>query len=220
MKSFLAAILVSAALASGASAATVSTVGEFNSKLPVGAGAPQLESFDGFSTEISLVGTKDFGAFTTTLNATNPSAGFNTVRTGGDYNSSGLSGPHLHIGLLNDDSFTITFKSAIVAFGALFAGVNNGDERSELFIDGMRYDEWLGITNGTSIDGETRFFGVVRNASFKTITFQGRPPSEGFGLDELRWAYAPVPVPVPASGVLLMGAMVVAGWFGRRRARA
>ena len=224
MKSFLAAILVSAALASGASAATIKTVfSEFESA----SGALDLENFEDNALG-SLNSSRDFDGFSTTLDS-NVGFPFNRVRDGGVLNAAGLSGRNLHVGLKLDETFTMVFNSAIYSFGALFAGVNNGTllgPRSTISINfengtSLEYgatNGWLTQTN----DFTARFWGFVSASPFSSVTFKGLARSEGFGIDNVQWASAPppTPVPVPASGVLLMGAMVVAGWFGRRRARA
>ena len=225
MKSFIAAILFSAICASGASAATFTVEADFNTAVSTALGTLQSQGFDGFSTtapDNSLAGSRDFGGFTTSLNSVVTSDDFNTVRVGGMFNSNGLSGNHLHIGLLENETFTITFKSAVIAFGALFAGVNNGlVARSDLWIDNVQSGTWLGATEDNEFGGLTRFFGIVqKDTPFTSITFRGLALTEGFGIDNVQWAAAPVPVPVPASGILLMGAMFVAGLVGRRRARA
>lgn len=230
MKSFLAALFVSAALTGTASAATTvySTETAFATAVGMAAGGPlQTEDFSGepvTSPDNSLAGTRDFGGFTTTLVGT-VDGEFNTVRSGGVFNSTGLFGEHLHVALAGRrHTLTITFKSAVIAFGGLFAGVNDGGIRSRLLIDGVLFDEWLGRTRQTNVGGLTRFFGIVSSTPFTQITFRGRVAAdgfgEGFGIDNVQWAAAPTPVPVPASGLLLMGAMLVAGVFGRRRARA
>lgn len=226
MKSFLAAILVSAVLASGASAATFTDEALFDAEVASLMLVQQSENFDGELAKGASLGgptPRSFDGFTTSLNSP-LGLGYNVVRTGGLFNSDGLDGEHLYVGLLGGNTFTITFNSAVRAFGAMFAGVNNGmfgTLRSELLVDGAEA-EWLGRTANTEEGRTARFFGFVSDTSFTEITFRGFPRTEAFGMDNLRWASAPppTPVPVPASGVLLMGAMVVAGWFGRRRARA
>lgn len=133
------------------------------------------------------------------------------------------------MGLTLNETFTMVFDSAIYSFGALFAGVNNGtvgNPRSTVsfnFSDGTTLE--YGAENGwlTQTDDFTaRFWGFISESPFSSVTFRGLGRSEGFGIDNVQWSSArpPTPVPVPASGLLLMGAMVVAGFFGRRRARA
>lgn len=227
MKSFLAAILVSAALASGASAATTywDNPTDFANAVIAASGTLQTEDFTG-ETLRSINPPQDFGGFTTSLTSSvvgniGVQDSFNVLRVGGTFNSTGMNGEHLHIGLADQETFSITFKSAVIAFGGLFAGVNNGlgGIRSEFLVDGV-LSNWLGQTEENEVGGITRFFGFVSTTPFSTITVRGLALSEGFGIDNVQWASAPVPVPVPASGLLLMGAMVVAGLFGRRRARA
>ncbi|MCZ8154107.1 MAG: hypothetical protein O9292_17140 [Rhodobacteraceae bacterium] len=223
MKSFIAAFVVSAALTVSASAATTSFTDA--TAFALAAGTLQVETFAG-ETARSLAGTpslpsQDFGAFTTTLDS-DVGGPFNVVMTSGGVNALGLTNENLQVGLLGGDTFTIKFKTAVIAFGGMFAGVNNGLTgrlRSELLVGGV-LSEWLGRTNNTNAGLTARFFGIVSSTPFTEVTFRGLPRSEGFGMDDLRWASAPTPVPLPASGLLLMGAMLAAGLFGRRRARA
>lgn len=218
MKSFIAAFLISAALTAPASAAITHYTDA--TAFATAAGTLQVEDFSGEAAR-SLAGTQDFGAFTTTLDS-GIGGPFNQVVTSGGVNGLGLTDENLQVGLLGGDTFTITFKSAVVAFGGMFAGVNNGMRgrlRSELLVNGMLSD-WLGRTDNSTAGLTARFFGFTSTTPFTEITFRGLPRSEGFGIDNLRWVSAPTPVPLPASGVLLLGAMLAAGLFGRRRARA
>ncbi|MCZ8335780.1 MAG: hypothetical protein O9328_16090 [Rhodobacteraceae bacterium] len=218
MKSFIAAFVVSAALTVSASAATTSYTDA--TAFATAAGMLQVETFAG-ETARSLAGTQDFGAFTTTLDS-DVGGPFNVVRTSGGVNALGLTNENLQVGLLGGDTLTIKFKTAVIAFGGMFAGVNNGLTgrlRSELLVGGV-LSEWLERSSNTNAGLTARFFGIVSSTPFTEVTFRGLPRSEGFGMDDLRWASAPTPVPLPASGLLLMGAMLAAGLFGRRRARA
>ncbi|MBD1203953.1 MAG: VPLPA-CTERM sorting domain-containing protein [Rhodobacteraceae bacterium] len=218
MKSFIAAFVVSAALTVSASAATTSYTDA--TAFATAAGTLQVETFAG-ETARSLAGTQDFGAFTTTLDS-DVGGPFNVVMTSGGVNALGLTNENLQVGLLGGDTLTIKFKTAVIAFGGMFAGVNNGLTgrlRSEFLVGGV-LSEWLGRTNNSDAGLTARFFGIVSSTPFTEVTFRGLPRSEGFGMDDLRWASAPTPVPLPASGLLLMGAMLAAGLFGRRRARA
>jgi hypothetical protein len=218
MKSFIAAFVVSAALTVSASAATTSYTDA--TAFATAAGMLQVETFAG-ETARSLAGTQDFGAFTTTLGS-DVGGPFNVVRTSGGVNALGLTNENLQVGLLGGDTLTIKFKTAVIAFGGMFAGVNNGLTgrlRSELLVGGV-LSEWLERSSNTNAGLTARFFGIVSSTPFTEVTFRGLPRSEGFGMDDLRWASAPTPVPLPASGLLLMGAMLAAGLFGRRRARA
>jgi hypothetical protein len=218
MKSFIAAFVVSAALTVSASAATTSYTDA--TAFATAAGTLQVETFAG-ETARSLAGTQDFGAFTTTLDS-DVGGPFNVVRTSGGVNALGLTNENLQVGLLGGDTLTIKFKTAVIAFGGMFAGVNNGLTgrlRSELLVGGV-LSEWLERSSNTNAGLTARFFGIVSSTPFTEVTFRGLPRSEGFGMDDLRWASAPTPVPLPASGLLLMGAMLAAGLFGRRRARA
>lgn len=229
MKSFFAAILLSAVLSVPALAAPVTHTSVASFDIEVGSTPLQTEGFTGATLGGSVVGS--FGGvdgFTTSLALnTRTLPGFNIVRTGGLFNSGGMNGRHLYVGMLGGDSFTITFDTAVTAFGAMFAGVNNAVRRlpnalrSELYIDGVK-STWLDITADNEDGRFARFFGITSSTAFSKIEFRGLPATEAFGLDDVRWARAaqPTPVPLPASGVLLLGAMLAAGLFGRRRARA
>lgn len=224
MKSLLAALLVSAALASGASAAT--TIFTDSVAFSGASSALQTEDFENNAIG-SINPTRDFDGFTTNLTSS-IGGPFNRVRDGGVVNVAGLSGRNLHVGLIGGETLTLNFGTAY-SFGALFAGVNNGvlgAARSTIsvnFVGGGSsvFDAdsgWLAKSN----DLAARFWGFVSTSPFSSVTFTGLQRSEGFGMDNVQWASAPppTPVPVPASGLLLMGAMMVAGFVARRRARA
>lgn len=225
MKSFIAALFLSAALTGTASAATktFTSADLFSSKSAL----LQTEDFSGLIPDTLVGKPLKFKGVTASVN-TSVGFPFNRLRSGGALNREGLEGNNLHIGLLEGKQFTISFDTAVHSFGAMFAGVNNGEggdlrstftvryaDGTERLFTGM--NGWLSQTDNMA----ARFFGIVSTSAFSSVTITGLKRSEGFGMDDMRWASGPpvTPVPVPASGLLLMGAMVVAGLFGRRRAR-
>lgn len=211
MKSFFAAAFFGLLMAGAGSAATTSYTNA--TAFAAAAGTLQLENFRGEVRGSSLAGTRDFGGFTTTLNSSVTDPAFNVVGGPSSLNSAGLPGTNLQIGLLEGETFTFTFDSAITAFGALFANVNDFFPRSTF--SGGGTTDWLPVVNRFG----ARFFGIVSDTPFTTVTITGGLFTEGFGIDNVRWAAAPVPtpVPLPASGILLLGAVLAVGAIGRRR---
>lgn len=215
MKSFIVAAFFGLFAAAPVAAATTSYTNA--TAFAAAAGTLQLETFAGEARGSSLAGTRDWGGFTTTLNSTVTDPRFNIVGGPSSLNSSGLTGTNLQVGLRQGETFTFTFASAITAFGALFANVNDFALRSSF--SGGGTTDWLPVVNGFG----AQFFGIVSDTPFTTVTITGasRLFAEGFGVDNVRWALAPpTPIPLPASGVLLLGALLAAGAMGRRRARA
>lgn len=213
MKSFIVAAFLGLFAAAPVAAATTSYTNA--TAFAAAAGTLQVENFAGEVRGSSLAGTRDWGGFTTTLNSELTGPLFNVVGGPASLNAAGLTGTNLQVGLLQGETFTFTFASAITAFGALFANVNDFGLRSSF--SGGGSTDWLPAVNRFG----ARFFGIVSDTPFTTVTITGGLFSEGFGIDNVRWALAPpTPVPLPASGVLLLGALLAAGAIGRRRARA
>jgi hypothetical protein len=189
----------------------------------------ELEDFSSAITGTDLRTNTNFGAFSAIANSTVGTVRgvrFNYVGSPGA-NRRGMDGNNLQVGLRLGETFRIVFDRPIIAFGATFANVNDASrpggrfvgERSSFSAAGTT--DWLEAVTGNS----ARFFGIFSTVGFREITFTGLRETEGFGIDNVRWAYAPpppppTPVPLPASGVLLAGAMLAAGYFGRRKARA
>ena len=204
-KAFLGALLASAAFLGAAHATTTSYTDA--AAFALASGPLSSEDFSGYATGTSLLGTVDFGAFTTSSTAGFGSP-YNVIENPG-INPNGMTGNNMQIGLLSGQSFTITFATAITAFGAIFGNVNDDAARSSF--SGGGTTDWLAVISGNS----GRFFGIVSDTAFTSVTFTGLSSSEGFGIDDMRWASVPT-VPVPASGLLLAGG-VLAGWVARRR---
>lgn len=217
MKPLVLALFLGVALGAPVRAAPQSY--EDEAAFATAAGLLSVEDFSGRTVGSSLAGTVDFGGFTTTLVSTVGGPFFNVVGTGPSLpyglNALGLSGTNLQVGLRRGETFTFTFATAITAFGATFAGVNDFVRRSGFSAAGST--DWLGVVQ----DWNARFFGVVSDTPFTTVTITGGPFSEGFGIDNVRWASAPIPtpVPLPASGLLLLAGVAAVGLLGRRRAR-
>lgn len=220
MKSFLIAAVLGLFLAGPGSAATAKFT-DFDD-FQAAAGTLQGEGFGSFTRGMSLAGTQNFGPFTTTLKSVITDSRFNVVGGPDSLNRHGMTGTNLQVGLLGGETFTFTFKTAITAFGASFANVN--DRRLRSFFSYGEEDamedvgDWLPVVRRLG----TRFFGIVSDTPFDTVTITGGLFSEGLGIDNLVWAEArtPTPVPLPASAVLLLAAVLAMGAIGRRRARA
>ncbi|NBZ89872.1 PEP-CTERM sorting domain-containing protein [Stagnihabitans tardus] len=208
-KTLMSCLAIAASFAAGASQAATTS---FTDELLFGlaAGSLTTETFSGATLGTSLHGTVDFGPFSTTLNSTVTGSGFNVIANPG-LNAVGMNGTNLQFGLLDGETLTITFDTAITAFGAIFAAVNNDNTQRSTFSGGGTTD-WLPTTPGAF----SSFFGIVSDTAFTSITITGLAPSEGFGIDDLRFASA-TPVPVPASGLLLAGVALAGGWMARRR---
>lgn len=226
IKRLLSILFVSCALTTGAFAATTSYT-SFETFVDDVTAPLEIEDFTSSVTGTSLLTNQDFGAFSAIANSTVDTVRgtqFNYIGNRGA-NRRGMTGNNLQVGLREGETFKIVFDRPIIAFGADFANVNDASPNNGRYkgirssFSGGGTTDWLEAVVG----GSARFFGIFATESFTEITITGLRETEGFGIDNMRWAYAPpppTPVPLPASGVLLAGAVLAAGVFGRRKARA
>lgn len=208
-KALISSLALATSLVAGAAqAATTSFTNEL--LFAQAAGNLTTEDFSAATVGTSLIGTVDFGPFSTIVNSTVTGNGFNVIADPG-VNAGGMVGRNLQFGLLDGETVTIVFDQAITAFGAMFAAINDLNRARSTFSGGGTTD-WLAPVSGAG----GRFFGIVSDTAFTSVTITGLSNSEGFGLDNLRYGTA-TPVPVPASGLLLGGMALLGGWMARRR---
>ncbi|MEO1659009.1 MAG: VPLPA-CTERM sorting domain-containing protein [Pseudomonadota bacterium] len=112
----------------------------------------------------------------------------------------------------SDDVFTITLPTAVNAFGASFAALNDLERRTDLVVNGESIIMPV-LSGGTSIS----FFGVTSDVAFTSVSFILVGRTDGFLVDNVYFGEVD-PVPVPAAGLLMAGAF--AGLAGLRRRKA
>lgn len=195
-------VAVAFVLVAGSTLPSTAAVVEFTTRADfvAAAGASTTETFDSiapdtqFRTQAVDVGTfaiAGFGPNQASWNAINPTpAPGNTI-----YNVNGSS---FIVGATDvDTGFSITFDSAITAFGADFRGLNNQDNVARTFV----------VVNGTELEAPIvagndvgSFFGFVSDTPFTTITFIRNPDlisghMDAFGMDNVTFATGAVPEP-------------------------
>lgn len=164
------------------------------------AGASTTETFDSIAPDTQFrTQSVDLGAFTiagfgpnqASWNAINPTpAPGNTI-----YNVNGSS---FVFGATDvGTGFSVTFDSAVTAFGADFRGLNNQDNVARTFI----------VVNGTELAATIvagndvgSFFGFISDTPFTTISFIRNPDlipghMDAFGMDNVTFATGAVPEP-------------------------
>jgi len=115
-----------------------------------------------------------------------------------------------HMGLGDGETFTLTFDSAIKAFGADFGGLNDDLQRSQFEVFG---ETILAPVQVGQVQG---FFGFVSDVAFTSLIIRGRAETEGAGIDNITYHVAPVPL--PASLPLLLAGIGLLGLSRRRKA--
>ena len=124
---------------------------------------------------------------------------------GTDYLDTDIAGTPIDPGTL-----TITFTSAITAFGADFFSLNNNVPRTYLNVGGTEFNP---------LPDSPAFLGFISDTGFTTVTFFN--PLDGgnddhFGLDNLSYGAAPE----PASWAMMLGGFGAIGGAMRSRRKA
>lgn len=206
------AVVVSAALAAPAAAAVTTYASEtaFNGAV----GATSLETFNSvvgepsFQTAPVVVGDLTLTGYGQQFNRNyidQPPHQYSMFNIDGTTNVNAVT--------LTNSGFTITFASAIRAFGATFAGLQNDALRTNIIVDGETIAPPI-------LAGEViSFFGFTSTNAFTQVTFVGASGlSDGFGMDNVRYELAGG-VPEPATWALMIGGFGLAGASLRRRAK-
>ena len=135
---------------------------------------------------------------------------------GGSFNlidQFGLNDPngsiYASIGLGGGETMTLLFDSAITSFGADFGALNDFVQRSQFEVLGD-------ILLAPILSGEASFFGFTSDTAFTSLTIRGLSPSDGFGIDNITYSVAAIPV--PATLPLLAGGLGLLALWRRRTA--
>lgn len=99
-------------------------------------------------------------------------------------------------------SVFLTFTQALSSFGADFHAFNNGDLRTQIFIDGQE------VPVDFAQNSATRFFGFTSDATFTSVEFRGIV-DDVFSVDNVAGAIGGGAVPEPTTW-----AMMLLGFFG------
>ena len=169
------------------------------------------ENFDSFGVDTDFSASAlDIGGFSVTYNGTIPAGSFNYIDALPASSPNNLFDSNALIGgVLDGETITFTFDTAITAFGAQFAFLNDFADRSVFEVAGETFQ--LAQNLGPVIE----FFGVVSDTAFTEFTIRGLPASEGFGMDDLMYSSTSVPEP---SIIWLLGSGLALIGFARRKA--
>jgi PEP-CTERM motif len=118
-----------------------------------------------------------------------------------------------------DTGFTITFNSAITAFGADFRGFNNLDivPRSVILVDGNNLSPPVVPGNG-----DASFFGLTSDTAFTAVTIMRNPnydrvgSSDAFGMDNVTFSGVSA-VPEPSTWAMMILGFAGVGFMAYRR---
>ena len=174
------------------------------------AGTIQTETFNSYSTNISLEGTTlDTGLLTVDGTA---STFLSIDALTGSYSPGDGTSYLLGLGFTGE-SIMFTFNSPIKSFGLDMYAVNDEIERSRIIINGITY------TLPTVATLVASFFGIVSDDEFSSVQLLA-VAGEQAGYDNVTFG-SPSPVPIPAALPLLaagLGAMGFMGWRRKRKA--
>ena len=124
---------------------------------------------------------------------------------------SGFNAPNASIfagiGLGDGETMTLLFDIAITSFGADFGALNDFVQRSQ-------FEVLADILLAPILSGEASFFGFTSDTAFTSLVIRGLPESDGFGIDNVTYSVAPIPVPATLP-LLALGLGLLA--FMRRR---
>lgn len=205
-------LLTAAAIMAGASAHAAVVGYTDDLTWTAAAGTVSTEGFDGFAADTDFSGAPvDVGDFTVTYNGALSAGSFNFIDALPTSSVNNLFGSAALIGgVLDGETVTLTFDTAITSFGAYFAYLNDNADRSVFDVGGATFQL------PQNVGPTTEFFGVVSDVAFTEFTIRGLPASEGWGMDDIRYG-GTAPIPLPASLGFLGAGLFALGGFARRR---
>ena len=205
MKHVMSVVLAIGVVTSAASAATT----QFGNLAAFQAASPvlKLENFNSVMSDVSLSGGAVFDAGD--FDVTGPAVGVADI----DFAGNGFVPP---VAAVDGTSFiqgigpsghtlSLTFDSAITAFGIDLFGVNDGSiERTQIVVNGATFS--LPVATGDV----PMFFGLTSTVPFSDVTFKvlNAVAGEGgeiAGLDNVRYSMVPVPAAAWMALPLLVG---------------
>ncbi|QIE55717.1 hypothetical protein G5B40_09815 [Pikeienuella piscinae] len=176
------------------------------------------ETFNDFTNDTSFLSPLDIGDFTISTESDVVSAGGEPTNqldaSPFSFGSSIIDGTTFGQAILQDDeALTFTFDAPIFAFGIDTRNLGNSGLLTSILVAG---ESFTPLQDGTSL----LFSGVISDTAFSSVSFVfdalGGPSADGFAFDNVAYSGATV-VPLPASLPLLVGALGVIGFLGRRR---
>ncbi len=205
-----------------ASAATLTTFND-RSAFSSAAGSTIGENFNSFASEVDFrTAPLTIGGITLSMLGTSqPGRNFIDVPPH-QYSVFNVDGtPIANIFTNSTSSVELTFASAVTAFGADFASYQDVVVRSRITVLGQ--DLVASAAPATAV----RFYGFTSDTPFTSLRFQYNGMTDGFGLDNLAYALAPVPsedtvgaapaVPEPAAWLTMLLGFALAGTALRKR---
>ena len=151
--------------------------------------------------------TTDLGDFS--LSVDSVFGGSFNVISDSDFFNAPNSSIFASIGLGDGETMTLLFDSAITSFGADFGGLNDDVQRSQ-------FEVLADILFAPILVGAIpSFFGFTSDTAFTSLTIRGLSPSDGFGIDNITYSVAAIPL--PATLPLLAGGLGLLALWRRRR---